>query len=133
MAQLPQKNALLSWKGFLLLTTNTKYESYLKQKNKKKLRGITQFHSKPHQTDSLNELKTCKLALSCFISLVFSSLFCLVSVLYICVECLSFLISPDYIFRIFFNRGTNQDNIFRSFDASLTMSIEESYNWIFNS
>ena len=39
---------------------------------------------------------------------------------------------PDYIFRGFFNRVTNQDNISRSFDASLTMPIEESYTWIFN-
>ena len=43
---------------------------------------------------------------------------------------LSFSISP-YYFLLFFKRMTKQNDIFASFDTSLTMSIEVSYNWIF--
>ena len=39
---------------------------------------------------------------------------------------------PDFFLEVFFSRVTIQDNISRSFDARLTISIEESHNWIFN-
>ena len=35
-------------------------------------------------------------------------------------------------FGVVFNRVSKQDKVFRSSDVSLTMPIEESYNWIFN-
>ena len=44
---------------------------------------------------------------------------------------LPFSISPDY-FLLFFNRITRQNDIFASFDESLTILIEVSYNWIFS-
>lgn len=71
---------------------------------------------------------------SCFISVVFSSYFWFVTVLYICVGCWIFVLFniPGLYFFLFFNRVTKQDNIFWSFDISLIMSIEESYNWIFS-
>ena len=43
---------------------------------------------------------------------------------------LSFSISPDY-FLLLFNRVTKQNDIFASFETSLTMSTEVSHNWIF--
>ena len=44
---------------------------------------------------------------------------------------LSFSISPDY-FLLLFNRMTKQNDVFASFETSLTMSTEVSYNWIFS-
>ena len=75
-----------------------------------------------------------KVVFSCFISVVFSSYFWFVTVLYICVGCWIFVLFniPGLYFFLFFNRVTKQDNIFWSFDISLIMSIEESYNWIFS-
>ena len=49
----------------------------------------------------------------------------------ICVGRLYFSIFPDY-FLLFFNRMTKQNDIFASFDTSLTMSNEASYNWFFS-
>ena len=85
--------------------------------------------------ESLNELKTCK-ELNELGKLLFRVLLVwyfprysawfqfFTSVLNDC----PFRFLRTIFFGFFFNRVTKQDNVFRSFEASLTMSIEESNN-----